>query len=145
MAELDKKIFELHWLHKIPVFRKIRHFKGQLHEIFDARFLSSINPALIHGLKPCCIRPNIRRQSRQYSNFSGAIDPAETISAGSLIPLKFEYCRFCRRILGHMQNGRVDWWKKTEGRKSRATVPLNNNMHSAYQNWFYTILRLIML
>jgi hypothetical protein len=44
--------------------------------------------ALIHGQKPFCIWPNIRRNNRQNSNFSGVIDPAETISAQSLAPLK---------------------------------------------------------
>jgi hypothetical protein len=41
---------------------------------------------LIHGLKPFCIWPNIRRKNRQYSNFSGVNVPAETISARSLTP-----------------------------------------------------------
>jgi hypothetical protein len=27
------------------------------------------------------------------------------VLAGAMTPLKFEYCRFFRRILGHMQNG----------------------------------------
>jgi hypothetical protein len=64
--------------------------KGQLHEIFDPRFFSSINPtlALIHGLKPFCIWANIRRKNQQYSNFSGVNAPAETVLAGSLTPLK---------------------------------------------------------
>jgi hypothetical protein len=46
--------------------------------------------------------------------------------------------RLSRRIRCHMQNGfslliidkyGVDWWKKPEGRKSRATVPLNQARH----------------
>jgi hypothetical protein len=69
------------------------------------------------------------------NRFSGVNVPAETISvwvndptAGSLTPLKFEYCRFFRWISGHMQNGfspwiraqvGVDWWSK-----SLETVPL---------------------
>jgi hypothetical protein len=64
---------------------------------------------------------------------SGVNDPAETVSAGSLALLKFEYCRFSRRIRGYMRNGLrpwiralcgVDWWKKNKGRKSCATFPL---------------------
>jgi hypothetical protein len=57
-----------------------------------------------------------------------------------LTPLKFEYCQFFRRILGHMQNGfspwigalgGVDLWKN-EGRKSRALVPLDTTWWSIH-------------
>jgi hypothetical protein len=66
--------------------------KGQWNEIFDPRFFfhqSTPPRALIHGLEPFCIRPNIRRKkSTIFDHFSGVIDPAETISAGLLTPLK---------------------------------------------------------
>jgi hypothetical protein len=65
--------------------------KGQLHEIFDPWFffLQTTPPrSLIHGLKRFCIWPNIRRKNRQYSNFSGVIVPAKTISVASLTPPK---------------------------------------------------------
>jgi hypothetical protein len=43
--------------------------------------------ALIHGLKPFRKWLRIRRENRLYSNVSGVIDTAETISAMSLTPL----------------------------------------------------------
>jgi hypothetical protein len=39
------------------------------------------------------------------NRFSGVNDHAKSVSAWALTPLKFEYCQFFRRILGHMQNG----------------------------------------
>jgi hypothetical protein len=87
-------------------------------------------------------------------NFSSVNDTAVTISAVSLPLLKqIQGCqwhrwnrfwrlsqRLSRWIRCHMQNGFIllirdiyggDWCKKTEGRKSRATVPLN-------QVWIWT-------
>jgi hypothetical protein len=75
--------------HLIFSFKVRSSLKGQLHEIFDPRFFHKSTPprALIHGLKPFCIWPNIRRKNRQYSIFSGVNDPAETVLTGSLTPL----------------------------------------------------------
>jgi hypothetical protein len=104
--------------------------KGQLHEIFDPRFFSTPPSALIHKLKPfrkwLRIRRAYRFESRQWLLWN------RMVSAGSLTPLKFGYCRFFWRLLGHMQNGYSPWIralgltdkKNPYGRKSRASVPL---------------------
>jgi hypothetical protein len=50
-----------------------------------------------------------------------------------MTPLKFEYCRFSRRIRGHMRKAldrelgpyKELMMKKTEGQKCCDTVPLN--------------------
>jgi hypothetical protein len=45
------------------------YLKGQCHEIFDPKFFfhqSTPPVALIHGLKPFCIWPRIRREKWQY-------------------------------------------------------------------------------
>jgi hypothetical protein len=72
------------------VYHTIKHFyvqrrrnsifyqKGQCHEIFYPNFFFIDNLHLIDGLKPFCIWPRIRRENRQYSDFSSVIDPAET-------------------------------------------------------------------
>jgi hypothetical protein len=69
----------------------------------------------------------------QSSNFSPLNLINSIVSAVSMTPLKFEYNRFPRWIRSHMRNGfrpwiKAPWWgwlmKKTEGRKSRLTVPL---------------------
>jgi hypothetical protein len=68
-------------------------------------------------------------------NFSGVNDPSETVSAGSLAPLKFEYCRFLNfsantrpYVKRRYDVNHCPMWgwlmKKTEGRKSHATVTL---------------------
>jgi hypothetical protein len=57
----------------------IKGLKGQLHEILEPRFFHQSTPprALILGQRLFCIWPRIRRENRQYSNFSVAHDPAE--------------------------------------------------------------------
>jgi hypothetical protein len=68
--------------------------KGELHRFSTLGFFSSTPGALIHGLQPFRIWLRIRRENRLYSNFSGVIDTAETVSAVSLslqvlfVPLK---------------------------------------------------------
>jgi hypothetical protein len=56
-------------------------FKGTVEQDFFHQ--STPHRALIHGLRPFRIWARIRRENRQYSNFSGVNDPAETTSAGS--------------------------------------------------------------
>jgi hypothetical protein len=51
--------------------------------------------------------------------FIGVIDPAET----DVDDFQSDYLGQWIRALGG-----VDWWKKTEGRKSRATAPLKNDI-----------------
>jgi hypothetical protein len=124
--------------------------KGQLHEIFDPRFFHQSTPArgLIHGLKPFCIWPNFRQ--KKFDNIwisAGSMNPLkpvwrghwhlwnDTISAGSFTPLKLFWRlskRLSRRIRSHLRNEftnqgpRWGWlMKKTEVRKSRATIPLS--------------------
>jgi hypothetical protein len=51
-------------------------------------FKSTPPKALIHGLRPLHIWPRICRENRQYLNFIGVNDPAETVLVESLTPLK---------------------------------------------------------
>jgi hypothetical protein len=64
--------------------------------------LPLIPRSLIHGLKPLCIWPNIRRKNQKYSYFSGVIDSTKTISSGSLTLLT----RFQR---GHWPPAQFQW------------------------------------
>jgi hypothetical protein len=70
--------------------------KGTVARDFRPSVFSSNNPprALIHVLKPFRIWLRICRENRLYSNFSGVMDTAETISAVSMTPLKLMWHRW---------------------------------------------------
>jgi hypothetical protein len=56
-------------------------FKGTVARDFRPWFFYQSTPPrdpLIHGLKPFCMLPNIHQKNRQFSNFRGVIDLAET-------------------------------------------------------------------
>jgi hypothetical protein len=57
---------------------------GQLHEFFVSRFFLSINPTYCPDTRAKAVR---RKQSTIFE-FGWVIDPAETVTAGSLTPLK---------------------------------------------------------
>jgi hypothetical protein len=85
-----KYFISLRWKYiKKPVFR-FTWFCSLCMRFSTLGFFHQSTPprALIHGLKPFRIWPNIRRKNRQYSNFSGVNDPAATGLPGSLTPLK---------------------------------------------------------
>jgi hypothetical protein len=123
-------------------------------------FHKTIPPrALIHGLKPFCIWLRFRRENRDN----------RLQSSDEILWQKFIYVfsvfsqwdreirfwrfpnRFSRRIRSHMQNGfrrwirtlgGIVWWKKTEGRKSRDTVPLRTNSSHFVDAFFSLVISL---
>jgi hypothetical protein len=74
-----------------------------------------------------CLNRFQRGQWTPWNDFSVVNDPAETVSARSLTTLKFEYCRFSRRIRGHMRNVLTPWIglidEKNRGSKISCNCP----------------------
>jgi hypothetical protein len=69
-------------------------------------------------------------------------DPAVSLKPGD--PNFSKFSRFSRRIQSHMRYDfrpwiralwGIVWWKKSEGRKSRDTVPLKNIKVQSIQRW----------
>jgi hypothetical protein len=118
------------------IFKQIFCLKGQLHEIFDHGFFfhqSTPPKALIHGLKPICIWPRIRRENRQYSIFSVVNDPVEI---GFKKPLSWPVS-IARETCNDLRNGYNSEllsffgtnWRKYRRPQAMHTVPLSKQFN----------------
>jgi hypothetical protein len=91
-------------------------------------FHRSTSPgALIHGLRPFRIWPRIRRENRQYSNFSGVIDTAEN----NLFQLLVKLVMTCEMVIALSCIPLVTNWRKYGSQKAMHSVPFSKQFISS--------------
>jgi hypothetical protein len=78
--------------------------------------------SMLENLVQLSLSP-ISAEWRRWNGFGGIIDHAEFFFFFFLKDFLGEYEAICELALGR-ESGGVDWWKKPEGQKYRAIVPL---------------------